>query len=452
MSYRYLTLLFSLMSLSVFSQKIEIDVRTPKNKAAVYSETKCFGKTPNYMFINLKKTEDIYVIGENIHKKIHLTKELDGYTLIVDTIVKKEIDYINVSLGKIEFNDQDVMLANTELVAYRTSEYNSACEIYIESTDCLAGSANSDFILNGEIILEKQLYQNGMASFKNYAILTEVKWTLTPKKDSKLVFEKVVSGSSFLRNLSSLSDQNNSPLVQSAGLKMFKEALISSFYNCLIDSALQTAIDSFDLESVEHNLNINVAEVLKLDKPDAYCSTLKEGIASTVSIKTASGFGSGFIISENGYILTNAHVVGEDDNVSVSFSNGMKVNADVIRKDDDRDIALIQVPLEGLIPFGLRGDTEDLDIGEDVYAIGTPEDMTLNQSVSKGIVSGFRNEGQTFIQTDVSINRGNSGGPLLDANSRVIGVVTAKLIGVGTEGIGFAIPIQSALDALNVEF
>ena len=113
---------------------------------------------------------------------------------------------------------------------------------------------------------------------------------------------------------------------------------------------------------------------------------------------------------------------------------------------------MIRVPLEGLIPFSLRGDFEDLEIGEEVYAIGTPEDMSLNQSVSKGIVSGFRNDGQSFIQTDVSINRGNSGGPLLDAKSNVIGVVTAKLVGMGTEGIGFAIPIQSALDALNVEF
>ena len=279
-----------------------------------------------------------------------------------------------------------------------------------------------------------------------------MKWTLTTRKGSTVVFEKEIVGSAFRRNFISTSDQPNNPLVQSSGLKMFKEALISSFYNCLIDSALQNAIDSFDLKSVGHNLNINVADVLKFDKPDAYCSTLKEGIASTVSIKTASGFGSGFIISENGYILTNAHVVGEDDNVSVSFSNGMKVNADVIRKDDDRDIALIQVPLEGLIPFGLRGDTEDLEIGEEVYAIGTPEDMSLSQSVSKGIVSGFRNDGQSFIQTDVSINRGNSGGPLLDEKSNVIGVVTAKLVGMGTEGIGFAIPIQSALDALNVEF
>jgi S1-C subfamily serine protease len=452
MSDRYFTLLFSLLSLSVYSQIIEIEVKTPKNKAAVYSETKCFGRTPNYRRLNIKKTEDIYVVGDNIHQKIHLTKESDGAVFIVDTIVKKEVEYGNVSFGKLEFRSQDVVVANTELVAYSMSEYNSACKLYVESTECLVKNASSDFVLNGIVNWEKRLYKVGMADFRNYAILTEVKWTLTTRKGSTVVFEKEIVGSAFRRNFISTSDQPNNPLVQSSGLKMFKEALISSFYNCLIDSALQNAIDSFDLKSVGHNLNINVADVLKFDKPDAYCSTLKEGIASTVSIKTASGFGSGFIISENGYILTNAHVVGEDDNVSVSFSNGMKVNADVIRKDDDRDIALIQVPLEGLIPFGLRGDTEDLEIGEEVYAIGTPEDMSLSQSVSKGIVSGFRNDGQSFIQTDVSINRGNSGGPLLDEKSNVIGVVTAKLVGMGTEGIGFAIPIQSALDALNVEF
>lgn len=175
--------------------------------------------------------------------------------------------------------------------------------------------------------------------------------------------------------------------------------------------------------------------------------------------------GSGFIISENGYILTNAHVVSGAAAVDVLFSDGEKKTAQVVGSDVTTDIAVLKVEGENYPALPI-GDSSTLRVGEYVIAIGNPlSAYELYGTVTFGIISatareinidGFVN---TYLQTDAAINFGNSGGPLINMAGQVIGMNTAKSITAGydtrgnaisAEGIGFALPIQNVMEIANV--
>lgn len=173
---------------------------------------------------------------------------------------------------------------------------------------------------------------------------------------------------------------------------------------------------------------------------------------SVVGIVTESGFGSGFFISTDGYILTNAHVVANSQSLTVYDSNEKTYNATIVGSDNQTDIAVIKV--EGAdFPAVEIGDSDMLKLGETVVAIGNPRSMELYASVTSGIVSGLDRtisvEGIDFnlIQTDASINSGNSGGALINHFGQVIGITNAKF--TGSEGLGFAIPANTAIPIVN---
>jgi len=162
--------------------------------------------------------------------------------------------------------------------------------------------------------------------------------------------------------------------------------------------------------------------------------------------------GSGFIIDKDGYILTNNHVVEKTDEIKVKLSNQMEFNAKIIGRDPKTDLALIRIETkEHLTPLPL-GDSDRLEVGDWVIAIGNP--FGLDHTVTAGIVSAkYRKIGagsyENFIQTDASINIGNSGGPLLNTKGEVVGINSAIISGSGGSiGIGFAIPINMAKEIL----
>ncbi|MFN9992610.1 MAG: S1C family serine protease, partial [Phycisphaerales bacterium] len=164
-----------------------------------------------------------------------------------------------------------------------------------------------------------------------------------------------------------------------------------------------------------------------------------------------NGLGSGLIVSADGYILTNHHVVKQADQLRVKLATGEEVDAKLVGTDELTDLAVLKIEREGL-PYLEFGDSEVLDVGEWVVAIGSP--FGFSSTVTAGIVSAKSRsinpkEGapayQDFIQTDAAINPGNSGGPLLDLNGKVIGVNSAIATRTGGyEGIGFAIPATIA--------
>ncbi|MBN1443353.1 MAG: DegQ family serine endoprotease, partial [Planctomycetes bacterium] len=160
------------------------------------------------------------------------------------------------------------------------------------------------------------------------------------------------------------------------------------------------------------------------------------------------GLGSGVIVSEDGYILTNNHVVADADEVEVRLSDERTFTAKVVGTDPKTDVAVIKIDAKGLTPAAL-GDSDELEVGEWVIAVGNP--FGLTQTITSGIVSakGRGNVGIVdygdFIQTDAAINPGNSGGPLVNLKAEVVGINTAIFSrSGGFMGIGFAIPINMA--------
>jgi len=164
------------------------------------------------------------------------------------------------------------------------------------------------------------------------------------------------------------------------------------------------------------------------------------------------GAGSGFIVTEDGYILTNDHVVGNANKINVTLADGKKFKAEVVGSDPETDIAVIKID-GGSLPIAVLGDSDNLEQGDWVLAIGSP--FGLQQTLTAGIVSATGRELREsqynhYIQTDASINPGNSGGPLVNMQGEVVGINTMILTGgpmsQGNIGIGFAIASNTARD------
>ncbi|MBN1644112.1 MAG: trypsin-like peptidase domain-containing protein [Dehalococcoidales bacterium] len=181
------------------------------------------------------------------------------------------------------------------------------------------------------------------------------------------------------------------------------------------------------------------AEVMKIVEP------------SVVRVETPSGSGSGIIISRNGYVLTNNHVVANDFLVKVTTKSGDSYDAIVMKRDENRDLAILSIISTRIdFPAVTIGSSDSLEIGDEVVAIGYALGLEGQATLSKGIVSAKRAiDGLDYIQTDASINPGNSGGPLCNLKAEVVGINSAKYVGEGIEGIGLAIPIDEAKDFIE---
>jgi putative serine protease PepD len=172
-------------------------------------------------------------------------------------------------------------------------------------------------------------------------------------------------------------------------------------------------------------------------------------LPSVVQVRAGRGSGSGVIMDGEGHVLTNHHVVAGARNVSLVLSTGRTVPATVVGSDEDNDIAVLRSGA-GDLPAARLGVSSDLRIGQPVIAVGSP--LGLNGTVTSGVVSALdrRSTAESMIQTDASINPGNSGGPLVDLSGRVVGINTSIATlggrGSGNIGIGFAVPIDRAVD------
>ena len=170
------------------------------------------------------------------------------------------------------------------------------------------------------------------------------------------------------------------------------------------------------------------------------------------------GLGTGMIVSENGYILTNEHVSGgKYSNCYVTLSTGKSYQGNVVWSDSTLDLAIVKINSKNL-PFVTLGDSSNVKVGQSVYAIGNPIGFEFQRTVTSGIISAvdrtilLEEEGSTsymedLIQTDATINPGNSGGPLINNQGEVIGINSIKI--TSAEGIGFAIPINTAKNIIE---
>jgi S1-C subfamily serine protease len=207
--------------------------------------------------------------------------------------------------------------------------------------------------------------------------------------------------------------------------------------------------------------DLTVSEIYKRDAPGvAYIKA--DIVQQTQSVfgfpqqQQSTATGSGFLIDDDGHILTNAHVVEGAKHVDVQLGNGDTQSAQIVGTDPSSDIALLKVDnTDGVDPLPL-GESDEVQVGDPVVAIGNP--FGLDRTVTSGIVSALQRQIQApngfsindVVQTDAPINPGNSGGPLIDGDGKVIGINSQiESQSGGNDGIGFAVPIKTAIDVVN---
>ncbi len=199
--------------------------------------------------------------------------------------------------------------------------------------------------------------------------------------------------------------------------------------------------------------NLSIQDVAALVQPSVVAITTEQMVSTNTwfgGSYVQSGAGSGVIISQDGYIVTCAHVVSGANNITVQLADGTEYTATVVGQDSTSDVAVLKIEATGLTP-AVIGDSDSLAVGETTIAVGNPLG-TLSNTVTNGIVSALNREvtvqgnDMNLIQTSASISPGNSGGGLFNANGELIGIVNAKSSYSEAEGIGFAIPINTAME------
>lgn len=240
--------------------------------------------------------------------------------------------------------------------------------------------------------------------------------------------------------------------------KPINSGVYTTFENAFSDS-LERLATSEEMLNLARGVASSVpANTKKLEKR----LTLKNGkersgfaldklTKKVVTVRVGTGHGSGFFVGDEGYVMTNAHVVGVANSVQIKTSDGIELLATVEAVDRMRDVALLKSPIRMPDPIPIK--TELPAVAQDVFVIGSPMDESLSSTVTKGIVSAIRMgdvNGMRFIQADAAISPGNSGGPLLDHKGNVIGISVQKVVAKGAESLGLFIPIDDAFYALGV--
>ncbi|MDO4481223.1 MAG: trypsin-like peptidase domain-containing protein [Bacillota bacterium] len=191
-----------------------------------------------------------------------------------------------------------------------------------------------------------------------------------------------------------------------------------------------------------------------LSTPDIIQKVLPSVVGITTATASGAGSGSGIVFSEDGYIVTNQHVIKDAISITATLSDGTEHEAALVGQDERTDLAVIKINANNLTAAEI-GNSDELVQGETVLVIGNPLGETLSGSTTQGIVSALGREIEVegrimhYLQTDAAVNPGNSGGPLVNAAGLVVGVTSAKISSSYTEGLGFAIPINEAVPVIE---
>lgn len=246
-----------------------------------------------------------------------------------------------------------------------------------------------------------------------------------------------------------------------------KKTIIASITTFFIGCAsMYMIIRTYPLNISNINNNTNVVD-RKFTVSEIGLSTGINNVYDSVVVvqnyknDKSNGIGSGFIYNNDGYIMTNSHVIEGASNIKVMLMSGDAVDATIIGDDEYADIAVIKIDKKYVTKVATLGSSESINVGDTVFTIGSPISNEYYGTVTRGILSGKNRLVNVTVessndwimnvmQTDAAINPGNSGGPLCNANGDVIGINSMKLVQSQVEGMGFAIPIEDAISYANM--
>jgi S1-C subfamily serine protease len=313
------------------------------------------------------------------------------------------------------FNREDIKAADYQVAAVITDEHILACTIMEQTLGFSLGDTRGDGMM-------------------------KIDWQVYSPLKKEVVARISTSGSV------KLADR-----VPDGMARLVTEAFASNARALVSDPAFRVAISAKPPTPQDVLLNEKQSMIGLLGSSKAAKRPIADEVGSVVTLMTGAGSGSGVLLSGDGYVLTNAHVVGDEKEVRVRWSDGIEKTGQVIRVSKPRDVALIKTDPRDREPLSiLRG---ALNPGQRVFAIGSPRGKDFQGTVSSGVVSASRTiEGMRYIQSDVSVSPGSSGGALLDENGSLLGITEAGFQNQGQNaGLNIFIPIGDAMDFLSLE-
>lgn len=297
------------------------------------------------------------------------------------------------------------------------------------------------FLVGGRITkAEYNSYTPGAGNFSEAGVI--VAWEIYDKQVRKVVYKEKIPGYS-----------RNEKTWNLAWDKFLTLAFRNSFKTLLAKKEFIDFFAKYISESGTYEEGGAPINFYKAKAGESREIDIEEVNKASVAIKTESGHGSGFIINPEGYAVTNYHVVAGRNIFDALLKGGKPIDAQVIRTNPDKDLALIKLVGEEYDYLPL-GDSREAKVGDVVYVVGTPLDLDYANSLTKGVLSGIRKDkklGITYLQTDAAVNLGNSGGPLINMQGEVVGVVSQRLFASEAEGLAFAISIDDAKKYLNLK-
>jgi len=445
---KFIIVLTFLIGQSVSAQETDIQISTMSKDAAVYSANGFLGSTEFKESVNFGMVKELYVVGDDGIFELIRDEDFSGKTEIdvspfpLETLAGQ---HKSVKLGKVQILTEKLEPsapnAYVHNAIYDEDNLNKEFKNFINEYGLSDGSNDTQYSLSG--VVEKDIvFWDGFNPNKHKCLFVDVKWTLRANENSATLYEKTTKGGHYFGT--KFKPKNQADVVETTAYA-YRKAVLSSLLQFL-------RLEQMTNKEYENQLTASKdsEETLVISSGTNFCSEISGCAQASVTVETQKSTGSGFFISNNGYILTNHHVVQNEEQPTIILQNGISIPVSVVRSNENYDVALLKASINSVTAIQLSNDSLVTN-GDDVFAIGSPKGAALSQTTSRGIVSAYRKGKKPMIQTDVSVNSGNSGGPLLNSKNEVIGIITSKIIEEGVEGIAFAIPINEALNALNLK-
>ena len=394
------------------------------------------------------KEKSRLILFDQLHIKLkrseHKDLEIGSYTKAKGSLCSQPERLVWVA-GFKDISESGLM--SDVIVAFKKENYRM-----ITGNMFSVSNASSRLILTANVTRLRLDYCEAIKRYskaKGYekaAAYVKIKWTLSDRVTKKILYKGTSAGAV------NAFDRFRKDGMQDA----VSQAITMAAKNLLADQYfVEHTIPSAEDKKLQQQATIYSEIKLALKYGDASSSFKKEVVKlkrAAVTIRVGDGHGSGVILDKKGYVLTNAHVVGDNKEVIVIVNN-LELPGKVVRSDSRRDVALIQLKSLSSAENAVISKAK-LTEGDTIYVIGTPLDESLSNTITKGIYSAHReHDGLSFYQTDAAINPGNSGGPVFDDHGELVAISVA---GVFTRSgaslnVNYLIPINSALDSLNLK-
>jgi hypothetical protein len=447
-------LFFSFMSISAFTFSQSMNITSQQlDVGYIVDYQNVFGKTPSSAKIDFLKSNKAFFYREGYYTKTYQFEEKKTVVTYQIELEKHKDNFLDKVTNKIQINEVKVS-AKSPVSDYQPSPYQNA---YTPAADFIEQAIIASMPYFTTAILQTAktdgirayAHEEKKVDSLRYELNADIThfWVLWKKYNPAAVTVKWSLYDNYLKR--TVYTIETAGAAEDADLKkLLIKCVIQSAKNLMNDATMQNYL----LNDMRGNDKAAPLQKIILQKPVVKegmtnAEIIKKCISSTVTVKTENGHGSGFIITTDGYIVTNKHVVENSKNIEIIFSNGFVLYPKVVLENTNPDLALLKIDGKGF-PF-LALSTSENETGDEVIVIGTPRDISLGQTVSRGIISGKRElQGNVYIQTDASINPGNSGGPILNLKGEVVAVATYKT--TNAEGISFGILIEDVVKTLNL--